>query len=179
MTSALNSIPVWKRTWGEAYKVAAGWLAAARAADRYRSAAQYALAIGGAHNAQGQGVSGRTSGVPRYGVGTFANHPHLAMVGDEPEVIIPLGDTAAAAKYLPMLLDSLPSASPNVSQAARESAGGGMAVAGASSYVTNINVSVSADSFADERRISQAVRDTLVKQMPASIGDVAREWRRS
>jgi len=46
--------------------------------------------------------------IPVYGSGTFATHPHLAYVGDEPEVIIPLGDKAAADKYLPMVFDSLP-----------------------------------------------------------------------
>ena len=46
--------------------------------------------------------------IPEYGTGAFAVRRHLAVVGEEPEVIIPLGNTRAAAELLPILLRSLP-----------------------------------------------------------------------
>lgn len=45
--------------------------------------------------------------IPVYGGGTLATDPHLAVVGDKPEIIVPLGDEQAAAQYLPILYDSL------------------------------------------------------------------------
>jgi hypothetical protein len=77
--------------------------------DKAAYAAAQALLATGAMSSDGRARSS-TGGynIPVYGTGTFARYPHLAMVGDEPEVIIPLGNKAAADKYLPMVFDSLP-----------------------------------------------------------------------
>ncbi|MHB1323995.1 MAG: tape measure protein [Coriobacteriia bacterium] len=46
--------------------------------------------------------------IPLYGTGAYVDTAHLAVVGDTPELIFPLGDASFAEKYLPKLLESLP-----------------------------------------------------------------------
>jgi len=88
-----------KKAWMEYYQAIGD---KARYAAAQANAANDAIVNGKARSSTG-GYN-----IPVYGSGTFASHPHLAYVGDEPEVIIPLGDKAAADKYLPMVFDSLP-----------------------------------------------------------------------
>lgn len=68
VADAMNSLPIWDRTWAKALKVAEGWLAASYAADTYRSSAQHALSLKA-------DKTHRTSGYAKYALGGIPAGP--------------------------------------------------------------------------------------------------------
>jgi TP901 family phage tail tape measure protein len=154
MQSAMDSLPIWDRTWAKALKVAAGWIAAAHAADRYRSAAQTALGIKYA------GTSVRHSGVQSGGGVGYA-------IGG-----IPAGPTSGYPVLLHGMEAVLPLNNPRRYMQVRQEADRRMGVGGNTSTTVQItntfNIPATINSDIDIDDLAQKLADAQAIQLRAA-----------
>lgn len=103
-------------------------------------------------------ASGRKN-IPIYGTGGYVDQEHLAIVGDEPEIIFPLGDESFARQYLPILLGSLPDMSPN-STARR---GSGVAVTPHAEPKLEVHIHRDIETYSQGVAAARGIREGLYR----------------